>query len=49
MKDLAFFKIEIPRGMWIDFKETITKNQTINNVIIELIKKRIDESKKKNE
>ncbi len=43
MNDLAFFKIEVPKPMWVDFKETITKNHTINNIILELIKKRIEE------
>ena len=45
MDDIIFYKIEVPKEVWIDFKETITKNHTINEVLLNLIEKRIEENK----
>jgi len=42
-KDITFCKIEVPKELWKNFKETINKNHTINEILIELIKKRIKE------
>lgn len=47
MDEIKFYKVEIPKNIWIEFKETITKNHTINEVFIELIKKRIEDFKEK--
>jgi len=44
-----FFKLEVPKELWKDFKETINKNHTINDILLELIKKRVEEFNKKNE
>ena len=47
MDNITFYKIEVPKNIWKEFKETITKNYTIQEILIELIKKRIEEFKKK--
>lgn len=47
MGDLKFYKIIVPEELWSEFKETINKNETINNILLELIKQRIEEFKKK--
>ena len=46
MEKLVFYKLEVKRELWEKFKETITKNQTINNVLLDLIKERIEKFEK---
>ena len=46
MEKLVFYKLEVDRKLWEKFKETITKNQTINNVLLDLIRGRIESFEK---
>lgn len=40
---MTTYKLEISDDKWMKFKETVSKNQTINNVIEEYIDQRIEE------
>ena len=49
MEKIKFFKLECPEEIWKDFKGTINKNYTINEILLELVKERIKKFKEKNE
>ena len=40
------YVIRVPIDLWSSFKATISKNENINNIIIEEIKRRVDNFKK---
>lgn len=40
------YTIKVDNDLWKKFKKTITKDRTINNVIVELIKRRINENER---
>jgi hypothetical protein len=41
---ITTYKLEISDDKWIKFKETVSKNQMINDVIEEYIDQRIEEN-----
>lgn len=43
-ENIIFFKLEVPTEIWEEFKKTMDKSCTINEVLIEMIKKRIKEN-----
>lgn len=47
--NVVFFKLEVQKEIWTEFKETITKNHTIQEILIELIESRIKKFKDKND
>jgi hypothetical protein len=40
---MTTYKLEIPDDKWIEFKETVSRNRTINEVIEDYIDQRIEE------
>ena len=41
------YTINVPDELWEKFKKTVTKDKTINDAIVELIQKRVEESLKR--
>lgn len=46
MSDKASFLLELDRDLWERFKAITTKDKTLNEAIIELIKKKVEENEK---
>jgi hypothetical protein len=44
MWDMTSYRLEIPDEKWTRFKDTLSKNQTINDVIEEWIEERIQKT-----
>jgi hypothetical protein len=40
---MTTYKLEVPDEKWTEFKETVSRNRTINEVIEEYIDQRIEE------
>jgi len=43
MENTKTYRLEVPEAIWIKFRETLMKNDVINKVIIDMIKKRIED------
>ena len=47
MENKKTYRLEIEEKIWEDFRKTLMKDDVINKIILEMIKKRIEEFKKK--
>ena len=45
MGETISYNLEVEKILWSNFKKTMTKDDIINKILIEMIKKRIEEFK----
>jgi len=46
MGNTKAYRLEVPEEIWIEFRKTLMKDDVINKIIIDMIKKRIKEFEK---